>query len=185
LPSKKEITQLLEDLNSGKIEAEEKLLPLIYDELHALASYFMRDERAGHTLQTTALVHEAYLRLSGMKNDPLNNKTHYMRLAATAMRRVLIDHARKKNSLKGGGGRRRELIEMADEFWTDSAIDPIELDQAIEKLAKLDSNLAQIVELRFFAGLTVDETACVIGLSPRTVKYDWKMAKAWLKKELE
>lgn len=181
---RKDITQLLEDLNSGKQEAEEKILPLIYDELRALASYFMRSERTDHTLQTTALVHEAYIRLSGMKDEPLSKKTHYMRLAARAMRRVLIDHARKKKSLKGGGGRRRELIEMADEFWADSSIDPLALDLALEKLAELDANLAQIVELRFFAGLTVEETGCVLGLSSRTVKYDWKMAKAWLKNEL-
>jgi len=185
LPEKKDITHLLEDLNAGKAEAQEVLLPLLYNELRALARYHMRDERSDHTLQTTALVHEAYLRLCGRKAETWENKAHYMRVATRAMRRVLVDHARRKYSDKRGGSRRKEPLEMADGFQIESTIDLIALDTALEKLTAMDPRLGQIVELRFFGGLTAEETAHVLGVSPRTIKYEWKMAKVWLKHEME
>jgi RNA polymerase sigma factor (TIGR02999 family) len=185
LPPEGNITRLLKDLRDGKQDAKEALLPLLYEELRALARHFMQDERAGHTLQTTALVHEAYIRMGGRKDDAIENKTHYMRIAAQAMRRVLIDHARRKQSTKHGGGRQREVVENFDEFSINTSIDLIALDSAIEKLASLDPQLAQVVELRFFGGLTIEETAKVMGVSPRTVKYDWRMAKAWLREEMQ
>jgi len=183
-PDKKDVTLLLKELSAGKEGAEEMLLPLIYDELRALARHFMGHERTGHTLQTTALVHEAYLRLCGSNQESWNDKAHYMRLAARAMRRVLIDHARRKSSQKRGGGAHKTTLEPGMAIQIDDTIDLLALDQALCKLAALDDRLSQVVELRYFCGLTVEETAKVLGASPRTVKSDWKMAKAWLKQEL-
>jgi len=179
---------LLSAINAGDAKAEEDLIPLLYDELHALARYYMRGENLGHTLQTTALVHEAYLRLCGDTGDSINDKTHYMRLAARAMRRVLIDSARRKRAVKKGGDRKKEPLEIADAFITNESVDFLDLDESLEKLSGIDPELAQLVELRFFGGLTVDETAQVLGakpwISPRTVKSDWKMAKVWLKNDM-
>ncbi len=183
-PAKRDVTLLLNELSAGKEGAEGELLPLIYDELRALARYFMRNERTGHTLQTTALVHEAYLRLCGSRQDSWENKAHYMRLAARAMRRVLVDHARRKYSQKRGGEAARVPLDPGMAIQIDETIDHLALDEALTKLAALDPRLCQVVELRYFCGLTVDETAKVIGTSPRTTKSDWKMAKAWLKQEL-
>ncbi len=185
MPKKNDITHLLEDLNAGKTEAQEVLLPLLYNELRALARFHMRDERSGHTLQTTALVHEAYLRLCDGRAETWENKAHYMRMAARAMRRVLVDHARRKRAAKRGGGSKKESLEMADGFEIEGTIDLIALDEALKKLANLDPRLGQIVELRFFGGLTADEAAHVLGVSPRTIKYEWKMAKVWLKHEMD
>jgi RNA polymerase sigma factor (TIGR02999 family) len=145
----------------------------------------MSDERTGHTLQTTALVNEAYIRMGGRKNDVYENKAHYMRVAAQAMRRVLIDYARKRMTKKQVGGRRREVSEKAEGLSINSSVDLLALDSALEKLATMDEKLAQIVELRFFGGLTIEETAKVLGVSSRTVKYDWRMARAWLKEDLK
>jgi RNA polymerase sigma factor (TIGR02999 family) len=184
LSSRRDITNLLRELSAGKKGAEEELLPLLYDELRALARYYMRDERTGHTLQTTALVHEAYLRMGGRKDEAFENRAHYMRVAAQAMRRVLIDHARKKKTSKEGGGWHRQVFEKAEELSINTSVDLISLDSALEKLGNMDEQLAQIVELRFFGGLTIEETAQVLSVSPRTVKYDWRMAKAWLKEEM-
>ena len=183
--SKKDFTRLIEDLNEGKDGAEAELIPIVYDELRALARYYMRDERSGHTLQTTALVHEAYLKMGGAKEESWENKAHFLRVAAKAMRRVLIDHARRKLSEKHGGGRRKENIEEAEVFLGEPTIDLIAMDDALEELAGMDAKLAQVVELRFFGGLTVEETAKVLGVSTRTVKYDWRMARAWLKQKME
>lgn len=183
-PDKKDVTLLLHELGAGKDGAEEALLPLIYDELRALARHFMGHERTGHTLQTTALVHEAYLRLCGSKAENWESKAHYMRLAARAMRRVLIDHARRKNAQKRGGAAGDTKLESGMAIQVDDTIDFLALDQALTKLADLDPRLGQVVELRYFCGLTVEETAKVLGTSPRTTKSDWKMAKAWLKQEL-
>jgi RNA polymerase sigma factor (TIGR02999 family) len=181
LPSKEDITRLLSDLNAGKKGAEAALFPLVYDQLRALASHFMRDERPSHTLQTTALVHEAYLRLGGIKEESWENRAHYLRVAAQAMRRVLIDHARHKKSGKKGGGWQRESLDQAAFILGEPSIDLVALDQALTQLSDMDPQLGQVVELRFFGGLTVEETARVLGISPRTVKSDWRMARAWLK----
>ena len=180
----KGVTELLRELGAGKDGAEEALLSLIYDELHALARLFMGRERVGHTLQTTALVHEAYLRLYGSNQENWESKAHYMRLAARAMRRVLIDHARRRNSQKRGGDHHRTSLSSAVAIENQDPIDLLALDQALSKLSDLDPRLGQVVELRYFCGLTVEETAEVLGASPRTVKSDWRMARAWLKQEL-
>jgi RNA polymerase sigma factor (TIGR02999 family) len=183
-PGKKGATLLLKELSAGKEGAKEALLPLIYDELRALARYFLRDERAAHTLQTTELVHEAYIRLCGLEQETSEGKIQYMRLAAQAMRRVLIDHARRKYSQKRGGRRRRTSLNPAMGIKIEDTVDLLALDQALHNLSDLDPRLGQVVELRYFGGLTVEETARVLDISPRTVKSDWKMAKAWLKQEL-
>lgn len=184
MPSERNTAQLLRDLKAGKEGAADALLPLLYDELRVMARHFMQDERAGHTLQTTALVHEAYLRMGGTRDATWEDKAQYLRLAARTMRRVLIDHARRKRSDKHGGGRKREPLEEAAVFMGEPVVDLIALDSAMEKLHEMDPQLAQVVELRFFGGLTSDETARVMGVSPRTVKYDWRMAKAWLKQAM-
>jgi len=184
VPPGDDITQLLSDLNAGKTGAEEALLPLVYDELHALARHYMKAEGPGHTLQTTALVHEAYLRLAGDQLGSYNDKTHYMRLAARVMRRVLIDYARRKRAQKKGGGWQKCPLEMVDGFEVDSSIDLLVLDEALEKLAEMDPQLCELVELRYFGGLTVEESAQVLKVSSRTVKSSWKMAKVWLKQQI-
>jgi RNA polymerase sigma factor (TIGR02999 family) len=185
LATQKDITQLLLSINAGNAEAEENLLIILYDELHAMAQYYMRGENAGHTLQTTALVHEAFLRLSGNAGITINDKAHYMRLAARAMRRVLIDHARSRQTQKKGGGHPKEPLEIANAYVANESVDLLDLDQALKKLSEIDPALTQLVELRFFGGLTVEETAQVLEVSPRTVKTHWKMAKVWLKNNME
>lgn len=185
MPSREEVTRLLADLSAGRQGADEALLPLVYDELHAMAKSFMRGERPGHTLQTTALVHEAYLKLGGSSEDEWENRAHFLRVAARAMRRILIDHARSKRSLRKGGNRQREpLDEDAMMGAQDPTIDYLALDNALELLAAVDPRIVQVVELRFFAGLSVEDTAKVLAVSPRTVKYEWRMAKAWLMEKI-
>lgn len=181
MPSREDVTRLLADLSKGKEGAGEALLPLVYDELHALAKRHMHHERIDHTLQTTALLHEAYLRLGGGEKVAWRNKAHFMKVAARAMRRILIDHARSKRSeIKGGNLVRKSLNEDDAMAVNDSQIDLLALDDILKELAEVDSRIVQVVELRYFAGLSVDETAEVLGISPRTVMYEWKMAKAWL-----
>jgi len=179
-----QVAQLLHDLSAGKTGAEEALLPLIYDELRALARHFMVQERTGHTLQTTALVHEAYLRLCGSSQQKWEGKDHYMRLAAQAMRRVLIDHARRKRSQKRGRDYQRVEFDADMVICLDDTVDLLALDHALNELVDLNPRLVQLVELRYFCGFTVEETAKVIGISPRTAKSDWRLAKAWLKEKL-
>lgn len=184
MPSPEDITRLLADLNAGKDGAEEVLMPLLYDELRALARHHMRAERPGHTLQTTALVNEAYLRLGGERDAGWSNKAHFMRIASRAMRRVLIDHARRKRSDKKGGKRGREPLFKATELMEEASFDLLALDQALERLAEIDEQMAKVVELRFFGGLTIAETAKVMEISPGTVKNEWLLAKAWLKQQV-
>ena len=149
LPSRKNTAQLLQDLKTGKEGAADALLPLLYDELRAMARHFMHDERSGHTLQTTALVHEAYIRMGGGKEETWEDKAQYLRLAAMTMRRVLIDHARRKRSEKHGGARKREPLEGAAVLMGEPVVDLIALDNALEKLHDVDPQLARVVELRF------------------------------------
>jgi RNA polymerase sigma factor (TIGR02999 family) len=184
LPTRHEVTKLLADLQAGKQGAEEALMPLLYDELRALARHYMRAERPGHTLQTTALVHEAYMRLGGDKDATWESKAHYMRVAARAMRRILIDHARRKRSEKKGGKRGREPLDKALEIMEESSFDLIGVDEALDQLAAVDQQMAQVVEFRFFGGLTVEETSKIMQISESTVKHEWMMAKAWLKQQL-
>lgn len=183
--SGRDLAGLLDRLNAGQEEAAEALLPLVYEELHALAHHYMRDERGGHTLQTTALVHEAFLKLGGREDLAFEDRGHFLRVAARAMRRVLIDHARRKQAEKHGGGRPRESIEEVEVFLGEPSVDFLALDEALDRLGALDPHLAQVVELRFFAGLSAEETASVLGVSVRKVMYDWRMARAWLKQTME
>jgi RNA polymerase sigma factor (TIGR02999 family) len=160
------------------------MFPVVYDELRRLASLALRRERADHTLQPTALVHEAFLRLAGTPDAPWQNRAHFVAMAARVMRRVLVDHARGRNARKRGSGEVRISLDDVDVPAATSGVDLIALDEVLGRLAELDARQARIVELRFFGGLTVEETAVLIDASDRTVKREWQMARAWLKREL-
>lgn len=184
-PSSKEMTQLLSLIQQGDIKALNLLTSLVYDELHSLASFYMQRERRGHTLQTTALVHEAYLKLVDQQNlNHLHNRAHFFGIAARAMRQVLVDYSRKHKSAKRGhGGIKISLNEVCNIQEKDSG-DILELDAALSKLEIVDARKARIVELRYFTGLTIQETALLLQTSPATVKRDWNLAKAWLFREI-
>ncbi len=158
-------------------------MPLIYNELHALAHHYLRGERSGHTLQTTALVHEAYLRLMQQGPFQTQDREHFIAVAARLMRQVLVDYARSYRAAKRGPDCRVELHEDL-EHPPRQAADVVALDDALTELAKRDAQQARIVELRFFGGLTVEETAAILGVSPATIGRDWSMAKAWLSREM-
>ena len=179
------VTQLLQEWSGGSGEALDRVIPIIYEELRARAAGYLRRERPGHTLQPTALVHEAYLRLADARGVPWQSRAHFFAIAATLMRRILVDHARKRSASKrGGSGVRLTLDEgLAVTDGTDG-VDLVAVDEALDRLATLDAQQAQVVELRFFSGLSVEETAEALGVSPRTVKRDWGVAKAWLHREL-
>ena len=180
-----DVTVLLCELAKGNPEAESKLIPLVYNELRRMADRYMRKERQDHTLQTTALVHEAYLKLVDQHSVDWQSRAHFFGIAARVMRRLLIDHARGHVREKRGGG--QQIIPL-DEAWVvspDRSSAFLELDEALERLAAIDARQAKIVELRFFCGLTVDEIADVLAISPKTVKRDWSVAKAWLHGELK
>ena len=166
-------------------EANNALMNLVYDELHRQAHRYLQKERGGHTLQTTALVHEAYLKLSEQKSVAWESRSHFFALAATMMRRILIDYAKSKHRIRRGGSKDDLPLETAlTVAVSDANFDLLELDEALERLEEKDEPLARIVELRFFSGLDVVETAEVLGVSESTVKRDWAMAKAWLHREL-
>ena len=187
MPSRDDVTRLLSDLSAGKQGAGDALLPLVYDELHALAKSYMRHERHGHTLQTTALVHEAYMRLVDQSRVDWRGRTHFIAFASKVMRNLLIDHARRRASAKHGGDKRRvTLCEEVSPFKNrDLDSDQLlALNDALERLAEEDETAAQIVELRFFGGLKVDEVAALLGVSKRTVEGHWTHARAWLSREL-
>jgi RNA polymerase sigma factor (TIGR02999 family) len=180
-----DVTRLIEELSAGKEDAGEALFTAIYEELRALAHRFMLQENPGHTLDTTALVHEAYLRLSAGAGDSLESRAHFLRVAATAMRRVLVDHARRRRAKKRGGDRTRMILDEDTPSPLDHLdVDVIALDDALARLAELDPRMAQIVELRFFSGLTVEDTARVLGVCRRTVATDWRFARVWLAREI-
>jgi RNA polymerase sigma factor (TIGR02999 family) len=176
-----DITRLLDRWAEGDTEALKSLMPLVYDELRRLADAHLRHERAEHTLQPTALVHEAYLRLSGLKEMRLDNRAHFFGAAAEVMRRVLVDHARRRNAEKRGGGV-RPVTEVDPAFETplDLRLDLLALDEALNELAAFAPDKARVVELRFFGGLSVEETAEFLTMSPATVKRHWAFARAWL-----
>lgn len=155
------------------------LVPLVYDELRRLAHHYMRGERPDHLLQTTALVNEAYLRLAGMSRMQWRDRTHLLATAATQMRRILVDYARERNAGKRGGDLHRTAIDLAPDI-PDRGVDVTALDTALDELARFDAQQARIVELRFFGGLTMEETAKALDISPATVGRDWVSAKAWL-----
>lgn len=170
---------------SGRDDSAESLLQLVYDELHRQAHGYLRRERVGHTLQTTALVHEAYLKLADQKSVAWESRSHFYALAATMMRRILIDYAKSKHRARRGGANGDLPLENALTIAvSDTGFDLLALDEALTRLAEKGEHLAKVVELRFFSGLDVVETANVLGISESTVKRDWQMAKAWLHREL-
>jgi RNA polymerase sigma factor (TIGR02999 family) len=182
-PSPQEMTQLLAAWSEGDPSALDKLAPLVYAELHHLARRYMRRERPDHTLQTTALVNEAYVRLIDQRDVRWQNRAHFFAIAAQMMRRILIDHARKRASAKGGGGGKLSLEEAAM-LSDERAAELVALDEALERLAEIDERKSKIVEMRFFGGLSVEEIANVIGVSPDTITREWRRAKAWLHREI-
>lgn len=179
-----DVTRLLRALQQGRDGAAEQLATLIYEELHVLAVHYMRGERADHTLQPTALVNEAYLRLLGQQQASWQNRSHFFGIAAQAMRRILVDHARRRRAGKREGGERVTLDESVAEAPAQS-VDLVALDDALRKLAALDPRQAQVVELRYFAGLDIAEVAEALGISPATVKRDWTFARAFLQREID
>jgi len=165
-------------------EELDKMMPAIYDELRRQAARYLRQERPGHTLQTTALIHEAYVRLVDQRNVQWQNRAHFFGIAAQMMRRILVDHARTKKRAKRGGSDIKVSLDDAAVAVKGQDLDVVAVDEALSRLARIDEQQSRVVELRFFSGLTVEETAEVMGISPATVKRDWSMAKAWLHREL-
>jgi RNA polymerase sigma-70 factor (ECF subfamily) len=179
-----QITEMLTEWTNGDKHALEKLMPAVYGELRRQAMRHLRRERSGHTLQVSDLIHEAYLKLVDQKNVTWQNRAHFFALSATLMRRILVDYARRRGRIKRGGSGVDLALkeEIAANEATDSNL--VELHEALMRLAVIDPRQSQIVELRCFGGLTIDETAAVLGISPTTVKDDWNLAKAWLRREI-
>ena len=180
----KEVTVLLSQLSDGDESAPERLLPLVYEDLRRLARAYFADEKAEHTLQPTALVHEAYIRLVNWENEGWQSRAHFFAVAAQVMRKILIDHARRKNAQKRSGGH-KILLDDAISFSTEKEFDLLNLDDALRALEKLDARQAKIVELRFFGGLSIPEAAYVLKISETSVKREWTFAKAWFQRELK
>src|SRR5438034_2281173 len=178
-----DISTLLRAWSDGAQSALERLTPIVYDELHRLAQRYMKRERAGHSLQTTALVNEAYMRLVDYKRMQWQNRAHFFAVSAQLMRRILVEHARRHN-LKRGGGLQHVSLEEAAVVGGDEDVDLLALDDAMNVLARIDPRKVQVVEMRFFGGLSVEETAQVLKVSTVTVKRDWRAARAWLYREL-
>ena len=182
--SEKEITQLLVAWSEGDESALDQLAPLIHAELHRLAHHYMRHERPGHLLQTSALINEAYVRLIDWKNARWENRAHFFGVAAQLMRRILVDFAREKNYQKRGGNMLQVSLNDAAAFSIERSSDLVALDEALTSLAEMDARKAQVVEMRFFAGLSVEEVAELLKVSKETVIRDWRLAKVWLLREL-
>ena len=180
----RDVTALLKDWSGGDRQALERLMPLVYAELRKLAASYLRIERPDHTLQPTALVHEAFLRLVDQRSVDWANRAHFFGIAAQMMRRILVDHARKRHAAKRDASSYRVDTGVVDEPESDEGPELLALDRALVGLEKLDPRQARIVELRFFAGLTVEETAEVVAISTATVKREWRTARAWLKREI-
>jgi len=179
-----EVTQLLREWSGGRQEARDELLGLVYEPLRAIASRHLHREREGHTLQPTALVNELYLKLVGQRSVAWNDRAHFFAVAAQVMRRILVDHARRKKSDKRGGAMIPVTIGAALDLAAAETFDVVALDVALENLEQIFPQQARVVELRFYAGLTIDETAAVLGVSPATISREWTMARAWLRREL-
>lgn len=183
--NQQQITQFLKQWSGGDREALDQLMPLVYNELRRQASRYLRKERSNHTLQTTALINEAYLKLINQNEVEWQNRAHFFAIAAQAMRRILVDYARERKRQKRGGNEENMPL---DEAFTvasqEKSVDLIALDEALNELAKFDERQARVVELRYFSGLSIDETAEVLGISNVTVRRDWNMAKAWLYQEI-
>ena len=180
------VTQLLIDWSRGDQAALDKLMPLVYSELRRLATNYLRRERQGHTLQPTALVNEAYLKLIDQRNAKWQNRAQFFGISAQLMRRILVDHARQHQAAKRGGSVQKRLsITSAEGLVKQPEIDLLALNEALEELKKMDPQQERIVELKFFGGLSIEETAEVLGVGHATVERDWKMARAWLRRQLE
>jgi RNA polymerase sigma factor (TIGR02999 family) len=178
------VTELLRAYRAGEPEALERLVAVVYGELRRQAARALRRERGNHTLQPTALVHEAYLRLAGQRDVEWQNRAHFFAIAAQIMRRILVDHARSRGRGKRGGGRAPVLLDDALAIAETRDLDLVALDDALSALARLDERQSRVVEMRFFAGLEVEEVAEALGVSPTTVKRDWSLARAWLRREM-
>src|SRR5271157_3765211 len=184
-PGGGDVTILLAELKKGDKEAASKLIPIVYDELRRLAGSYMRNERSDHTLQATALVHEAYLKLIEQRSVDWQSRAHFLGVAAQLMRRILIDHARGHSRQKRGGEQKKVSLDEAFVFSEKQADELLAVDDSLNRLAEIDPRQARVVELRFFGGLSVEEAAEVLGVSPKTIKRDWSVAKAWLYADLK
>lgn len=184
-PGVSDVTRAFLAWRGGNARALDQLLPLVYDELRRIAAGYLKSERSSHTLQPTALAHEAYLRLIDQRQVSWENRAHFLGVAAQAMRRILADHARRRKAIKRGGGAAHLSIEFHDVAEAASIVPVDDLDRALEDLARLDERQARVVELRYFSGLTIEEAADVIGISSATAKRDWTLARAWLYRELK
>ena len=183
--SQNQVTQLLLDWGNGDKAALDKLVPVVYQELRRLAAYYMRRERPGHTLQTSALVNEAYMRLVDYSQMRWQSRAHFFAVAAQAMRRILVEHARKRHFAKRGGGAVKVSFDEAAIVSQEQAADLVALDDALTSLEAMDERKARIVELRYIGGLNIEETAEVLAISPATVQREWRAAKAWLYREIK
>jgi RNA polymerase sigma-70 factor (ECF subfamily) len=179
-----EVTALLENLHGDKQQDLAELVPLLYAELRRLAAHYLRQERVDHTLQATALVHEAYLRMMNQREVQWENRNHFLGIAAQLMRRILVDYGRSRHAAKRAGNAGKVFLEEACAVAQERTPDVVALDAALKKLAELEPQQARIVELRFFGGLSIEEAANVLGISPATVKRNWNVSKAWLAREL-
>lgn len=185
-PARPDITQMLREWSDGKRDALDQILPLVYDELHRQAARYLRRERSDHTLQTTALINEAYLKLVDQRTVQWESRTHFFAIAAQAMRRILVDYARTKHREKRGGDDVKVPLDEVTMIGVDNnTVDLLALDEALTRLGAMDQQKARIVELRYFSGLSVDETAAAMGVSAKTVERHWTMARAWLHRELK
>ena len=182
--SPQDVTQLLVAWRNGDLNARDELMPLVYQELHRLAHQYMSRERPGHTLQTSALVNEAFLRLADQTDVQWQNRAHFIGLAGHIMRRILVDYARSRGYVKRGGGACQVSLDEGLIPSEERSAEVVALDEALQSLARLDERKSRLVELRFFGGLTIEETAEVLGVSPGTVMRDWTLAKAWLRREM-
>lgn len=184
MSTNEDITQLLKQASEGEQRAVDVLLPVVYDELRRIAERSLRRERVDHTLQTTALVHEAYLKLIDQREVQWQNRAHFFAIAAQAMRRILVNHAKGVNRVKRGGDRSRVALDDAAAVTPDRDIDLVALDEAMHRLSEFDPRKSRLVELRFFGGMSIEEVAEVLQIAPATVKRDWNFAKAWLLREV-
>jgi RNA polymerase sigma factor (TIGR02999 family) len=183
-PSPQDVTQLLVAWSNGEQEALERLTPLVYSELHRLAHRYMKRERGGHTLQSTALVHEAYQRLINLEGVSWQSRAHFFAVSAQLMRRILVDYARSRRYYKRGGEWRQVPLNQAVAVFQDRRTDLVALDDALQTLAEIDPRKGRVVEMRFFGGLSIKEVAEVLNVSPETVLRDWRLAKVWLLRQL-
>ncbi|MGI8436175.1 MAG: sigma-70 family RNA polymerase sigma factor [Chthoniobacterales bacterium] len=183
-PPREQVTHILTDWSEGDPGAPERLMPLVYEELRRLARSYLDRERPDHTLQATALVHEAYLQLVDQRTATWQNRAHFLGVAAQSMRHILVDHARSHRAEKRGGDREKLAFDEGLDFSDERAIDLVALDDALKDLATFDQRQSEIVEMRFFGGLTNEEIGEVLQISPRTIKRDWRLARAWLRREI-